>query len=310
MEWLLKNTYTGKKYKEDSTVLCWIHSHVEGKPSYLSSKDLHFHHILQETFPHIQALIVNISGNIWNCHEFYNFSQHGKERVRKCMKKPHLFHASCSQSDFYQTVTPTFDDLPLVVNNTSGVSDFFQTSCESNVDYENVRIPNYDGEDDTSSASELSLFDPSPEFQGRELLNREGYICYLNAISNGLLSLKSFRQLIPFMNPMMRDFFNKILSGDVRNLERLRRELHNFNPNFPHGIHSDACEALDQIIKLIDLNALFQISLVEIKRKQKCATCAEENMFSVDAYYGSPNILMLKQSDKNNIQDEVNSYIK
>ena len=156
----------------------------------------------------------------------------------------------------------------------------------------------------------MALSDPFPMFEGRELMNTEGYLCYLNAISNGLLSLKSFRQLIQFMNPMMRDFFYHILIGEMKHLESLRKELHKFNPNFFRGIHSDACEALNQMIKLMDLDDLFKISLVEIKRTQRCTVCAEQSIFSVDASYGSPNILMLQRSTEISVQEEVDNYIR
>ena len=156
----------------------------------------------------------------------------------------------------------------------------------------------------------MALSDPFPMFEGRELTNTEGYLCYLNAISNGLLSLKSFRQLIQFMNPMMKNFFYHILIGEMKHLEALRIELHKFNPNFPRDIHSDACEALHQMIRLMDLDDLFKISLVETKRTQRCTVCAEQSIFSVDANYGNPNILMLQQSTENNVQEEVDNYIR
>ena len=156
----------------------------------------------------------------------------------------------------------------------------------------------------------MALSDPFPMFEGRELMNTEGYLCYLNAISNGLLSLKSFRQLIQFMNPMMKNFFYHILIGEMKHLEALRIELHKFNPNFPRDIHSDACEALHQMIRLMDLDDLFKISLVETKRTQRCTVCAEQSIFSVDANYGNPNILMLQQSTENNVQEEVDNYIR
>ena len=156
----------------------------------------------------------------------------------------------------------------------------------------------------------MALSDPYPMFEGRELMNTEGYLCYLNAISNGLLSLKSFRQLIQFMNPMMKDFFYHIMIGEMKHLECLRKELHKFNPIFPRDIQSDACEALDQMIQLMDLDDLFKISLVETKRTQRCTVCAEQSIFSVDANYGNPNILMLQQSTENNVQEEVDNYIR
>ena len=306
----MKNTHTGKCHQENSTVLCWIHSHVEGKSSYLSSIDLHHHHILQETFPNIQALIVDISGNFWNSHEFYNLSQHGKEQLSRCLKKPHTFHAACSRSDFYQIANPKFDDLPLVVNSTFQNLEFLQPSIESNVFYENVTISNLDGQDDLSSNSDIALSDPCPMFEGKRFMNRRGYICYLNSVVNGLLSLKSFRKMIKFMEDIMKNFFTNILNDEMRNLERLRVKLNRFNPNFPYGTHSDACEALNQLILLMNLDDFHQMSHIEIKRKQKCTDCDDESSFSVHAPHGSPNILILEQSYETNIQGEVDNYIR
>ena len=41
--------------------------------------------------------------------------------------------------------------------------------------------------------------DPYPMFSGKRLKNKHAYICYLNSLINGLLSLKIFRKLIEFM---------------------------------------------------------------------------------------------------------------
>ena len=306
----MKNSYTGKHHKENSTVLCWIHSHVEGKPSYLSSIDLHYQDILQKTFQNIQGLIVNVSGNIWLSQEFYTLSEYGRKQLRGCLKKPHSFHGSCSRSDFYQIASPKFDDLPLVVNCASGELELLQASFESNVFGENIKISNLDGQDDLSSNSDMALSDPCPMFEGKTFMNRRGYICYLNSVINGLLSLKTFRKMIKFMEDIMKNFFTNILNDEMRNLERLRVKLNRFNPNFPYGTHSDACEALNQLILLMNLDDFHQMSHIEIKRKQKCTDCDDESSFSVDAPHGSPNILILEQSNENNIQDEVDNYIR
>ena len=255
---------------------------------------------------------MNISGKFWNSHEFYNLSQHGKEQLRSCLKKrkPHIFHSACSRSDFYEIASPSFEDLPIVVNSAFENVEYVQATFESNIFSENVTISNLDGQDDLSSVSEDPLFDPCPMYEGSTLKNIEGYLCFLNSISNGLLSLKSFRKLIQFMEPKMKEFFTNILNGEMRHLERLRVALHKFNANFPPGRQSDACEALNQLILLMNLDNLFQISQVEIKRKQKCEVCNDEITFSVNAPHGSPNILILEQSNEKNVQDEVDNYIR
>ena len=90
---------------------------------------------------------------------------------------------------------------------------------------------------------------------------------------NGLLSLSKFRQLIGFMEPNIENHFTKVLNDKTKNLERFRIAINNDNGNFPSGVHSDPCEALNEIIRLANLANLHDVSLVEIKRKQKCPTC-------------------------------------
>ena len=85
---------------QNATILCWIHSHVDRKPTHLSCTDLHYYYILQNVFPHIQALVVDVFENSFISHEFYNSTHNGKQCLSKCMKKPHAFDGSCIQNDF------------------------------------------------------------------------------------------------------------------------------------------------------------------------------------------------------------------
>ena len=112
MDWIRKNSPSGKLHKENSTVLCWIQSHVEKTPSILSSTDLHHHYILQRTFPHIQALIVDVAKNCIIKHQFFNLTQHGKTKISKCMKKPHDFDSCRTGRTYCETVNYNFYDLP------------------------------------------------------------------------------------------------------------------------------------------------------------------------------------------------------
>ena len=112
VDWIIENTNTGKIHKENSTVLCWIHSHVNKKHSYLSSDDLHYQYILQRIFPHIQAQVVDISGSKFLTQEFYILTNHGKQQLSECMKNPHSFKSSCIRNDFYQTAKYNFYDFP------------------------------------------------------------------------------------------------------------------------------------------------------------------------------------------------------
>ena len=55
------------------------------------------------------------------------------------------------------------------------------------------------------------LNDPCPMFSGKKLTNTNGYSCYLNSIINGLLSIRYFRELIPFMDKYIKDIFMNLL---------------------------------------------------------------------------------------------------
>ena len=152
--------------------------------------------------------------------------------------------------------------------------------------------------------------DPYPMFSGRKLQNQNSYICYLNSIVNGLLSLKAFRELIQFMEPDMRDIMTSVLEDDLNSLEQLRLKLYEKNSDFDFGTHCDPCEALTTVLELINVDYLYQKSLAKIKRHQSCSVCGDESTFNVDDPFGNPNILKLKLSYENTVQDEVNAYIQ
>ena len=152
--------------------------------------------------------------------------------------------------------------------------------------------------------------DPYPMFSGKRFQNQNSYICYLNSIINGLLSLKTFRELIQFMEPDIADIMTRILEDGLNHLEQLRLKLHEKNSDFNFGSHCDPCEALTCILELINLNNLYQKSLVKIKRHQSCSVCGKASTFEVDDPYGNPNILKLKLSNESTVQDEVDIYIK
>ena len=112
VDWIRKNSTTGKQHKENSTVLCWIQSHVEKTPSIFSRNDLHYHYILQRSFPHIQAIIVDVANNSFIKHQVYNLTQYGKIQLSKCMKKPHSFDSCRTGRTYSETVNYKFYDFP------------------------------------------------------------------------------------------------------------------------------------------------------------------------------------------------------
>ena len=239
-------------------------------------------------------MTIEISGNNYGKFGVYKLTEFGTRQLGSCFKKPFKEHFACQKVEFYTEVDSsdyTFADFELL-----------QPSFEYNACKEEVMIPNLDGQDD-------GLDDPCPTFDGKTLQNNNQYICYLNAVVNGLLSLKKFRELIEFMEPTMKDYFTSLLDDKMKDLEPLRKTLHEFNSNFPIDKHSDPCEALTQLILLTNVDNLHQKSLVDVKRNQLCTFCGHEATFSVYSPYGNSNILMLNQSNENNVQDEIDNYI-
>ena len=157
------------------------------------------------------------------------------------------------------------------------------------------------------------MSDPSPNFCGVRLKNENAYICYLNVLVNSLLSLKTFRNLIPSMKNDVREILTAVLNNKLNNLEHLRSKLHNFCVQnslgtFPRDVHSDPAEALTGLIKWINLPHLHQESFIDIKLQYTCDSCGDIYYQSKDNPGGNPNILHLGLS-KASIQEEVNEYL-
>ena len=61
MRFILFESDVGKNYGENATVLAWIHSHVEtNECNFLSSIDVHNQRALEQSLPHIQAIVVEL----------------------------------------------------------------------------------------------------------------------------------------------------------------------------------------------------------------------------------------------------------
>ena len=100
MRFILYDSDVGKNYGENATVLAWIHSHVEtNECNFLSSIDVHNHRILEQSFPHIQAIVVELLGTEKINHEFYELTTLG----RVFCNKPG-FHNECKDDRFYKQI--------------------------------------------------------------------------------------------------------------------------------------------------------------------------------------------------------------
>ena len=132
---------------------------------------------------------------------------------------------------------------------------------------------------------------------------------------NGLLSLKTFRTLIPFMKEDIQNILCGVLNNDLHDLEQLRSKLHSFcvenaTGSFPRSTHSDPVEALTRLIEMINMAHLHQETLVDIKLHNTCNGCGDKTSHSLDNPWNMPNVLPLTLSNKQTVQEELNEYLK
>ena len=154
-------------------------------------------------------MVIECSGNIYGKFGVYQLTDFGTRKLSSCTRKPFKDHFSCQKVEFYSEADPadfTFGDIKMI---------------ESSVGNGNFDISQLDGQDDLSSndSNEVlsSFHDPYPMFNGKRLKNNRGYLCYLNSIVNGCLSLTHFRKLIQFMEPTIKEYFNRVLDDKMKN---------------------------------------------------------------------------------------------
>ena len=171
-------------------------------------------------------------------------------------------------------------------------------------------------DENNTNQNDHALIDPSAEFYGTKLLNSRNYICFLNSVVNGFLSLKTCRQMIPFMEDSIQELMKKILNGDLNDLEQLRIQLHQFSirrqdgTRFPIEVHSDPIEALTKLIEFINMEALYQNCFVGFNLHETCNQCQKESNTTIDNPWGNPNILYLELNGCHTVQEAIDEYIK
>ena len=98
-----------KEYPDQSTLLGWMHCHFNGVKCHLSSIDLHKQFILEQTFPHVLSIVVEIGPKGKKKHEFCQLSEKGIQRVlacnqEECKKDKNVSHKACSYPRFTKFV--------------------------------------------------------------------------------------------------------------------------------------------------------------------------------------------------------------
>ena len=98
MRFILYDSDISKDYGENTTILAWIHSHVEtNQCDFLSSVDVHNQRVLEKSFPHIQAIVVELLHTERINHEFYILTTLGKIFCNKPG-----FHNECQNENYYK----------------------------------------------------------------------------------------------------------------------------------------------------------------------------------------------------------------
>ena len=100
LRFILYKSDMWKRYGENTTILAWIHSHVEtNQCDFLSSVDVHNQRVLEKSFPHIQAIVVELLHTERINHEFYILTTLGKIFCNKPG-----FHNECQNENYYKQI--------------------------------------------------------------------------------------------------------------------------------------------------------------------------------------------------------------
>ena len=100
-----------KEYPDQSVVLAWMHCHSNGVKCHLSSIDLHKQFILEQTFPHILSIVLEIGPKGKKKHEFCQLSEKGILKVIACNQEE--FTKDQNVNKFLTKPVPTQDSLNL-----------------------------------------------------------------------------------------------------------------------------------------------------------------------------------------------------
>ena len=120
---------------QDIEILCCIYG------SALSSSDLHHQYLLEQSYPHIQAMVIEIADQTIRKFGIYKLTGYGTQKLGSCIKKPFKDHSVCANPKFYAKANS--DDY--VFCNLESLRPFIESN---NGCSENISIPNLDGQYD------------------------------------------------------------------------------------------------------------------------------------------------------------------
>ena len=172
-EWILTKSETSQKFKENTTILAWIHSHVPpNKCTKLSSIDVHAHKGLERYFGNVQTIVIGVDKEKNTDFRIFDLTKMGHEKVERCRNKVNTFHDRCANESFYETVEDGHEfrpELPLKVLN------FMEQDIDA-IDDSNLNLESdNDIEIESDSNSELQSNEAMdvPEFDYRKDVEME-----------------------------------------------------------------------------------------------------------------------------------------
>ena len=119
LAWIMEKSETAKTHFGNTTILAWIHSHVNGNQcDFLSSIDVHNQRTLELTFGHIQCMVVEIDPKNPMKKAFctYSLTGLGRRRLDGCKHSPNDFHESCRRPYYYESASYEKDGFaPLAI---------------------------------------------------------------------------------------------------------------------------------------------------------------------------------------------------
>ena len=177
-EWIMTKSETSQKYKENATILAWIHSHVPpNKCTKLSSIDVHAHKGLERYFGNVQTIVVGVDGERNTNFRVFDLTKKGHEKVARCRNKVNTFHNRCADETFYQTLDiirhyKFLPEHPLKVLN------FMEQDIEA-IDHSNLNLESdndmeIEKENDSNSELQSDEAMDVSEFENRKDVEMEG----------------------------------------------------------------------------------------------------------------------------------------
>ena len=176
-EWIMTKSETSQKYKENATILAWIHSHVPpNKCTKLSSIDVHAHKGLERYFGNVQTIVVGVDGERNTNFRVFDLTKKGHEKVARCRNKVNNFHDRCADESLYQTIDK--DHYKFLPEHPLKVLNFMEQDIEA-IDHSNLNLESdndmeIEKENDSNSELQSDEAMDVSEFENRKDVEMEG----------------------------------------------------------------------------------------------------------------------------------------